>query len=198
MLDFNSLVEEKKKKIDLKLNEISLNCSHSSYWNISYDLGKVLYSKILEFGVRNVLEFGTSNGFSTLWIAKGMLDKDNFFIKTIEVDDSRFLEAKKNFEECGVLDNICQLKTEIFEFLENLDLGNEIEYDLIFLDAMQRRYLDVVKLIEEKKLLRKGGIIIADNVISHKNMDEFLDYMKENYSCEIVEIDSGFLIARSV
>ena len=54
-----------------KLKQISINCEHSKYWNISYSLGEILKDKVKQFSPTNILEIGTSNGFSTLWLCLG-------------------------------------------------------------------------------------------------------------------------------
>ena len=69
------------------------------------------------------------------------------------------------------------------------------KFDFIFLDAAQRMYLYLIKKLEKFNLLKDNFTLVADNVLSHNNMSEFLEYMKENYECSILEIDSGFLVA---
>ncbi|MCA9459807.1 MAG: class I SAM-dependent methyltransferase [Nanoarchaeota archaeon] len=185
-----------------KLKEIHKNSPHNSYWNISWDLGEELSKLIKINNPKNILEIGTSNGFSTLWMAKEI--DYNSKVTTIEVDKSRFDEAKNNFILTKTNNNVLQIQGEIFDILNNSDTFNTIytpifkdKFDFIFLDAAQRRYLELIQLIEKLNILNKNSIIVADNVISHNNMNEFLAYMKKNYECKILEKDSGFLIAKS-
>lgn len=182
---------DKKSIIISKLKQLEEQKLSSSkkYWNISWKLGEYLSKIVEEKSPKYILEFGTSNGFSTLWIALGA--PVNSWVYTIEVDENRFSEAKSNFNEC-FLNNIYQIRGEIFEILQKCSF--DMKFDIIFIDAMQRSYVDLMKLIEEKKILSDGALVIADNVVSHGSTAEFVDYMKENYSCSIVDIDSGFLI----
>ncbi|MCA9495752.1 MAG: class I SAM-dependent methyltransferase [Nanoarchaeota archaeon] len=185
----------KTKNILLKLKDIHENSPHNKYWNISWNLGIELSNLIKLHSPKNILEIGTSNGFSTLWMAKEI--KKNAKITTIEIDSKRFEEAKFNFQETNTDENIVQINGDVFDILSKITANNlDIEFDFIFLDAAQRRYLDLIKIIEKQKLLSKNAIIVADNVISHNNMGEFLEYMQRNYDCRTLTIDSGFLIAK--
>jgi len=176
-----------------KLIELENLKKSSKYWNISKEQGEILAKIVFEKKPQNILEIGTSNGYSTLYLAKN-LDKDSK-ITTIEVNDQRYEIAKNNFSDCN-LQNISQIKGEILEILNTNILKNE-KYDFIFLDAMQREYLNLIKIIEKQNLLTKNGILIADNVLSHGNMTEFIKYMQEKYKTKIIELDDGFLIAEN-
>lgn len=183
----------KKELILSKLIELEdlKEKSSKKYWNISYGLGEKLAELVGSLKPENILEFGTSNGFSTLWLSLESDDGCNIY--TIEVDKIRFEEANKNFSECG-LDNIHQLHGEIFEILTTYDFN--VMFDLVFIDAMQKSYLDLMKLIEKKGILSENVVVIADNIVSHGTTKDFVEYMRKNYKCEIIDIDSGFLVAR--
>ena len=183
----------KEKTIQDKLDELELIKKNNKFWNISKEQGEILAKIILNKKPKNILEIGTSNGYSTLYLAKN-LEKDSK-ITTIEVNDERYEIAKNNFSDCNIK-NIIQIKGEILEILNTDILKNE-KFDFIFLDALQREYLNLIKIIEEQNLLTTNGIIIADNVLSHGNMAEFIKYMQEKYKTEIIEIDDGFLIAEN-
>ena len=105
-------------------------------------------------------------------------------------------KAKQHFSDCFVSTYVNQVKGEIFDLLEGSSLDGS--YDFIFLDAAQRRYLDLVKRLEEKNFFTSKTILVADNVISHNNMVDFITYISENYNCEILNIDSGFLVAKVI
>ncbi len=176
--------------IESKLQILEKNKPSGKHWNISWTLGKILGNLVSLKQPKNILEFGTSNGFSTLWMAKNM---PNFSaIYTIEVNDQRFDEAKINFESCKIK-NITQLHGEAFEVLENYDFQNK--FDFVFLDAAHKFYEQLIKELQDRNLLTEDCTIVADNVISH-NMAEFIDFMKKDFNVEIIDIDSGFLVAK--
>ena len=69
--------------------------SSESFWNIREQTAKFLYSFIKAKSPENILEIGTSNGYSTFWLS---LAAENAFVDTIEADESRFELAKKNLK----------------------------------------------------------------------------------------------------
>lgn len=172
-----------------KLNNLQKLKSSKSYWNITQEQGIFLSNLIDIKKPKRVLEIGTSNGYSTLWIAKNLDEKAT--IDTIEIDETRFDEAKNNFESCN-LTNITQHFGHILEIIPKLT-G---KYDLIFMDAGHSLYLEILKQLEQQGLFSKDFTFLVDNVTSHNNMSEFLNYVKKNYYFEIIEIGGGFLFVK--
>lgn len=182
--------------INKKIKELESFKDSNKRWNISHELGEILYDLVLDFNPKNILEVGTSNGFSTLFIAKAILNNSNLNskISTIEVDTLRYLESKENFKEVG-LKNIIQFNCEILSLLNEGSLNEK--FDFIFLDAAQKSYLKIFNLLEDKNLLEDNFMIVADNMVSHKEVtSNFYDYLSKNYDVKLLEIDSGFLIAK--
>lgn len=173
-----------------KLRKLKDNSPHSNYWNISWELGLFLTNFISIIKPMKVLELGTSNGFSTLCIAKGMSENSEIF--TVEIDETRFNESVDNFKSFGVANMIKSFNSEIFEFL---DKTAEKEFDFIFIDAAHKKYKDIFNIIISKGILSKDSTIIFDNVISHSYMSEFVEYIKSlEYDFQLLNLDSGFLI----
>jgi len=120
-----------------------------------------LQGKILEFlskiiQPQNILELGTFTGYSAICLAKGL--KNNGKITTIESNDELETLILKYFEKANILKST------------NLIIGNALEviptieemFDLVFIDADKRCYLDYYNLVFDK--VKSGGIIIADNI----------------------------------
>lgn len=104
-----------------------------------------------------ILELGTAIGYSAVLMAAAM-PKD-CSITTIENYDKRIPIAKENFIRAGINDRITLLEGDALEHLKTL----EGEYDFIFMDAAKGQYLNYLK--EIMRILPKGGILIADNVL---------------------------------
>ncbi len=173
-----------------RLEFLQKNKEKQKRWNISWQLASFISNFIKIHQPKNILEIGTSNGFSTLAISR-FLDKNESKIITIEVDKTRFHEAKINFDLCK-LDNIEQILGNALEIVPKL---NE-KFDLIFMDAGQMYYKKLVEDIILNDLIKKEGYIICDNVKTHDKMDDFIEFMKKEFKCELLEFDSGFLIAK--
>lgn len=183
----NSFLIEKKLKYlqDRKSNS-------STRWNITWFLGTFLSNLVSIKNPKNILEVGTSNGFSTLWLAKGALSSK---IYTIEVDKDRFNEAKSNFESCK-LENITQLNGEFFEILDTYEFN--CKFDFIFLDAGHQFYKDIILKLESANLLEEDVMFVCDNVLTHGHMKDFISFMAEKFEIsDLIEADSGFLISTS-
>jgi len=177
------------KLILSKLNSLQQLKQKQVNWNMTWDQGVFLSNLVEIKKSRRILEIGTSNGFSTLWLAKNL--NSNSTIDTIEVNEERFNLAKSNFNFCK-LENINQLLGEAFKVLPNL----KGIYDLVVVDAAQAFYKDLVQLFEKNNLIDNESILIFDNILTHEDMPHFIEFMKKRYLVEIIGIGGGFLFAK--
>ena len=88
---------------------LSLEKTQRDFWNISRATAEFLYLSIIEHNAQNVLEIGTSNGYSGLWISKA-LKKTGGKLTTIEYYSKRQDIAIENFTKCGTIDIISEQK----------------------------------------------------------------------------------------
>jgi caffeoyl-CoA O-methyltransferase len=108
---------------------------------------------------QRILEVGTMVGYSTICLAKGLAH--NGVLHTIEMRESDAATAKQNFERAGLSASIQLHVGDAKEIIPHL---NEI-WDLVFLDADKTGYAEYYELIKPR--LRKGGLLLADNVLFH-------------------------------
>ena len=113
---------------------------------------------------KRILEVGTAIGFSTLLMCEyGPADVQ---ITTIENYEKRIPLAKENFRKAGQESKITLLEGDATQILAGLS-GS---YDLIFMDAAKGQYIhwlpDVIRL------LKKGGVLLSDNVLQDGNLIE--------------------------
>ena len=157
-------------------------------WNISQETAELLYAFIKIKEPKNILEIGTSNGFSTFWLSLAAETYDAV-VDTIEVDKDRYKLAKKNLENrINIIQHLGKAELIIPELTD--------KFDFVFIDAGKINYIDYIKLLINK--LNNNALIIADNVISHKNtVTEYLDYIEssELFDSVTLRIDSGFNVA---
>ena len=104
-----------------------------------------------------ILEVGTFTGYGAICLAQIL--EENGTVVTLEKDPSLKDFAKDLIEELGLTDKIDARFGDAAELIQELDF----EFDLVFIDAAKRQYVNYYELILPK--LRKGGIIIADNVL---------------------------------
>jgi predicted O-methyltransferase YrrM len=112
-------------------------------------------------GARSVLELGTSNGYSTVWLADAVRATGGR-LTTIEIDGTRSAMAAANLKRAG-LRNLVDLCVQ--DAGEALRSSNDDQWDLIFLDAERPAYVDYWPDLQ--RVLRPGGLLTVDNVLSH-------------------------------
>ena len=152
-----------------------------------------------------ILEIGTAVGYSASCFVKYA---PNVIVDTIELDEVRANEAIENVKKIGVDKNINIMIGNAVEILPTLS-G---EYDLVFIDAAKSKYS--IFLSEGIRLIRNGGIILADNVLykgyvmsdynKHKQrtaVRHLREYIKEvtenpNLETEILEVGDGLAVTR--
>lgn len=122
-----------------------------------------LISKMLR--PKHILEIGTFTGYATLCLAEGL--PENGKITTIDVDASLQDFYLPFFEKSSFKHQITPIIADAVSYLQR----KHEEYDLIFLDANKRKYIDYFELLVPK--MRKGSVILADNVLwKGKVLDE--------------------------
>ncbi len=128
-----------------------------------------------------ILEIGTYTGYSAICFAKGLSNTGK--LHTIEINDELEDFILKYFEKANV-----QNKIEL-HIGSALDIIPKLEnnFDLVFIDADKRQYIDYYKLIINK--VKSGGFIIADNVLWNGKVIE-IDKQDDAYTKGIIEFNS--------
>ncbi len=140
-------------------------------WNISPETGKFIYQQIINFKPKNILEIGTSNGYSSFWISLAAEKIDAKF-QTIEVDEKRQKMAKENLKMRTNIEFVFGKAEDKIPTLEN-------EIDFVFIDAGKIGYINYLNAL--LPLLRKEAFLLADNVISHqKTVRKYLDFVQQD------------------
>lgn len=119
--------------------------------------GKILEMISKMINPSYILEIGTYTGYSAICLAQGLTE--NGQIHTIEINDELESFIRPYLEKSGLNGKIHLHIGNALEIIETLN--NEI--DLVFIDGDKRQYLDYYNIIINK--VRKGGFILADNVL---------------------------------
>jgi caffeoyl-CoA O-methyltransferase len=121
------------------------------------DLGRLLSILVCSMGGRAVVEVGTFVGVSATWMAHGLAPDGH--IDTLEVELERADAAEEWFREAGIAERVSVHRGPAAESLNGFPDG---AYDLAYIDADKPGY--PLYLEEAVRLVRKGGLILADNV----------------------------------
>ena len=116
-----------------KLEETS-----EEFWNISHQTGNFISMLIKSSNRKNILELGTSNGYSALWIADA-LQYTKGHLTTIEFWEKRQCLAKEYIKNCNLSEYVTFKTGQAYDII-NSELQNEI-FDMVFIDANKQEYL---------------------------------------------------------
>ncbi len=128
--------------------------------NLDRESGRFLAISVVATGARRIVEVGSSNGVSTIWLASGALRTGGRVTGT-ELLAERAAEANRNLAEAGVA-----AAGEVVPGDARTILASYVgPIDLLFIDAEKNDYPEHLLAAVDK--LRVGGVILADNVTSH-------------------------------
>lgn len=195
----NSMKQDKLKQIKQKALEEHIPI-------IMDDTLQEIEKRMIKNKPSKILEIGTAVGYSAICFSDFL--SDNGKIDTIERDEERVEEAKKNIKDMELEDKINIYVGDAVEILPTL---NE-KYDMIFIDAAKGKY--PFFLAEALRMLAPNGTIFADNILykgyvmsdynKHKqrtavrNLREYIAETTENplLDTEILEVGDGLAITK--
>ena len=170
--------------------EKRLNC-------ISKNIGTFYNILLKSINAKKILEIGMSVGYSGLWFADAIMSNtQDGQIITIDREKFKIDSAIRNFEEAGVNSLIKIREGEARKILHEIkEEFGENYFDFIFIDADKESYIEYFDLC--LPLVRKGGIIGADNILFPERFNEMMaDYLSHvrnnpNVQSVTVPIDNG-------
>ena len=164
------------------------------YTNIAPENGQFLAILLRSIQAKNVLEVGTSNGYSTIWLAAALKDTGGKLV-TLESDPGRAAMARAHLAEAELGDVV------------EIRVGNALDeipkctgpFDLVFLDAEKGEYRRYLELALPN--IRSGGLIIADDTVTMR--DEMPDYVDFVFNTPIlhsvdIPLDDGVILSYKV
>ena len=125
---------------------------------VSQETANLAYMLARSVHATSIVEFGTSFGVSTLFLAAALMDNGGGKIITTEFEPTKVERAKANFDAAGLADLIDLRAGDALETLAT-NLPNKI--DLVLLDGAKQLYPRILALLENR--IRLGGLIVADN-----------------------------------
>ncbi len=131
--------------------------------NVEPDTARFMSALIRALAPRRLLELGTSNGYSTIWLAEAVRATGGF-LTSVEIDPDRSAFAGENLRR-ATLDQFVELRVQ--DAGEALANSEDESWDFIFLDAERPAYPGYWP--DLRRVLAPRGVLIVDNVISHAN-----------------------------
>jgi predicted O-methyltransferase YrrM len=129
-----------------------------AYLPVSREAGVLLYSLARARGARTIVEFGTSFGISTIYLAAALRDAGGGQLITSELEPSKVARAEANLRRAGLAEWV-EFRTG--DALETL-AGLTDDIDFLYLDGAKGLYRPVLGLVEPR--LASGAVIAADNI----------------------------------
>ena len=151
--------------------------------------GNIITGIIQKYKPRNILEIGTLYGYSAILMADTLKGADGKVV-TIEIVKSIADIARKNIADASLLDEIDVIVGNALDEIPRLNS----KFDLLFLDGAKNEYLKYLELAQ-KNDLKRGTIVVADNVeISKNEMQDYLDYVRNStiYTSKTIETTVEF------
>lgn len=157
-----------------------------NFLNVTPEYGRFLYQCARVRKATRIVEFGTSMGVSTLYLAAALRDMGGGHLISTELEPTKAARAHFNLEAAGLADLVNIRVGDARETL--VDVGGNV--DLVLLDGAFSLYLPVLKLLEPH--LQTGTPILAENAFNHDS--EYLTYVRNpanGYFSQAISINAG-------
>ena len=162
---------------------------HDLYIPVSREQGAMLYLIARAIQARRIVEFGSSFGISTIYLAAAARDNGGETIGS-ELEPAKHAQATKNIEEAGLAGYAKIILGDARQTFQSIPAP----IDLVLLDGWKAMYLPILEILKPK--LRSGAIVLADNIFTFKKvLQPFVDYMQSDhngFASTTLRISDGF------
>mgnify|MGYP001604532997 FL=1 len=157
----NSLARGGDPAIDWVLARLEAEAEQAQFPIIGPAAGRYCYFMSRVIGARNIFELGSGFGYSTIWFARALRDQGGGKVHHTVWDKELSQRARENLKEAGLGDFVEFHCAEAVATLKK----TTGPFDLIFNDIDKEGYPDALTALKPK--LRKGGVLITDNMLWH-------------------------------
>lgn len=161
-----------------------------TYLPVSRSQGQLLYLMARSIEARRVVEFGTSFGISTLYLAAAVKDNGGGLVIGSEIEPTKHEKAVAHLREAGLDAHVDVRLGDALSTLANVDAP----IDMVLLDGWKDGYLPILKLLTPK--LRKNAVVLADNIFTFKKtLRPYVEYVQSGahgFVSGTLEIADGF------
>ena len=163
---WTQLIEEEAKDYRALYRKYEKN-----FLNVSADFGRFLYMCTRARRAKQIVEFGTSFGISTIHLACALHDSGGGRLIGTELEPAKAQRARQNLADAG-LGHLVEIR--VGDALETLKDDIDQEVDLLLLDGAVSLYLPVLKLLEPH--LKDGALVIGENAVEQS--PGYLNYVR--------------------
>ena len=136
---------------------------------------------------QKVLEIGTSNGHSTIWLADAVRATGGH-VTSLEIEAARTALAQQHLQQVGLAEQVSLHTIDAAEFLSQA----QADYDVILLDAERSFYVDYWPDLRRLLTGKTGALLVVDNVLSHaEQVADFIALVQADTSMCSHTVNSG-------
>ena len=162
-----------------------IRSNQGGMWNVAASEGAFLHDQVVKQEAKQILEIGTSNGYSTIWLAMGAR-KTGGHVTTIEIDPGRAGLARENFRAADVDSYISPIQGDAL--IEIPKLAGPFE--MVFIDAWKADYVKYLDLVLPK--VTPGGVIVAHNTTDLRSqLLDFIQRVKTDPRLKTTFVEAG-------
>lgn len=160
------------------------------YFSISREQGAFAYLVARSIGARRIVEFGTSFGISTIYLAAAVKDNGGGIVIGSEIEADKAAQASANLQAAGLGDYVDIRLGDAMKTLANP--GGAV--DMVLMDGWKNLYLPLIKMLTPQ--LRPGAVVLSDNVTQFKKtLAPYVAYMSDprnGFQSVTLPLASGF------
>jgi predicted O-methyltransferase YrrM len=164
------------------------------FWSVPRKDGEFLHFLVKSTRARNLLEVGTSHGYSAIWLGLA-LEETGGHLTTIEIDTERHDLAHRHLNQAGLSKRVTLIHGDAHEEMEKL--GGP--FDFVFLDADKDGQMDYFRKLYPKKLLPGGMIAVHNAIRQARSMNDYLDMIGKHSEFDTVIVsatmEDGFCLS---
>jgi predicted O-methyltransferase YrrM len=177
--------------IDAKVLELideldGLRKTRDDHWQIPREEGQLLFQLAVAVGARQILELGTSYGFSGLFWAAAV-QRTGGTLHTVDNDPRKYESSKETFRRAGLSRTVVNHLGDAAEWAARI----EGPFDIAFIDAsdkaLAQKYFDILW-----PKVRVGGSVFTDNATTHREqLADYVKYVRNRADASSTEIPVG-------
>ncbi len=161
----------------------------NAFIQISHGAGEAIYNTARAINARRIVEFGTSFGVSTIYLACAVRDNGGGQVIGSELEPSKVKIARQNIASAGLESFVDVREGDATQTLATI----EAPIDLVLLDGWKDLYIPILKMLTPK--LRRGSAVFADNIYTfRKTLRPYVAHMRNpqnGYVTTTLSVGSG-------